>query len=122
MPITASTAASAQDGDAIPYDIPADVLTKSNNGNSNDETTITSKSTNENTTDDTTITSLSKDIAVDEAVMMETDDEFKVDEFGLPLFVKHTVIQGRYVTAAVSCTSVSLHVNTSAPTSSIAIS
>ncbi len=92
MPTSASTA-SSQDRDAIPSDIPADVLTKSN--------TVTSKSTYENTTDDTTITSLSKDIAVDEAVMMETDDEFKVDEFGLPLLVNHTVIQGRYVTVAV---------------------
>ncbi len=99
MPKSASTA-SSQDGDAIPYDIPADVLTKSNNGKSNNKTTVTSKSINKSSTNDTTIISVSKDIAVDEAVMMEVDDDFKMDEFGMPLFVKHTVIQGRYVTAA----------------------
>ncbi len=107
MPITASTAASAQDGDAIPTDISTDISTR-NEDSCNDatitSTAISAKSANKSTTDDSTITTVSKVVACDDDAVMEANDDdskWVVDEFGFSLFVRDTKIQGRYVTAPV---------------------
>ncbi len=109
MPASASF---SQDGNAVPSDVPTDVVTKANTNSSNDDITFTgtiisAKSTTESTIDDTTITIASKDVATlddaaaDDAMTVDVKFKWNVDEFGLPVFVRHMKIQGRYITAAV---------------------
>ncbi len=104
MSTPASTSFS-QDGNAVPSDVPTDVVTKANTNSSNDDITFTgtiisAKSTTKSTINNTTITSASKDIAslddaaADDAMAVDDKSKWNVDQFGLPVFVRHTKIQG----------------------------